>query len=134
MLSIMLAAFAALLIFAVVGPPGGGPLTGALPRADVSNGALAGALVGVLMLVMAGNTDLASYGVFATLVLQAGLAYLLPAALKYAASALAGAVVIVVVSLYSFASGLPYDAGALQTAATAIVTFVLTLALPAKQP
>ncbi len=105
-----------------------------LPRADVSNGALAGALVGLLMAVITGQTDLAIYGPLISVVVQFAISYYVSAEYKVAANGVGGAVVTIVIVLINVIQGGDLDEGALQTAASAVVTFILTLLIPPRQP
>ena len=104
-----------------------------LPRADVSNGALAGAMVTVLIGITQGQADLAVYGSAATVIVQFLVSYFLPQ-YKVAANGIAGAVVTVVIGVISLSQGLPLDEGAFQTAVTFLVTFILTAVIPPRQP
>lgn len=105
-----------------------------LPRADVSNAALAGALIGLLLLVLTGTPTVAAVASFATVILQFGFAWLLSAPYKLHANFLAGALVAVAVGVYSIRTGLPYNEAAFQQNLVALVTFLLNVFLPAKQP
>lgn len=104
-----------------------------MPRADVSTGALAGALVGLLMIFLTGSPSAAVVAPLLVVVLQFAVEYLVPTK-KAEAGAIAGAVVVVGVGIYSLVAGLPLDEAAFVSAGTYLVTMVLTFALPAAQP
>lgn len=107
--------------------------TSRLPRSDVSTGALAGALVGILMLVLNGGTTAAALAPLLTVCIHFGVEYAFPR-MKREAGAIAGALVVVGVGAYSLIVGLAFDGAAFNSAAVYLVTLVLTFALPAVQP
>lgn len=110
------------------------PATSNLPRADVSTGALAGALVGILMLVLNGGATVAALAPLLTIVAQVGIEYLWPTR-KVEAGALAGAIMVVGVHVYvRLTTGQIVDEATFNAAAVYIVTLILTAVLPPVQP
>lgn len=108
--------------------------TSNLPRTDVSTGALAGALVGILMLVINGGTTAAALAPLLTIAVHFGVEYAFPL-MKREAGAVAGALVVVGVGIYQLAmTATLLDEATFNAAAVYVVTLILTYALPPAQP
>jgi uncharacterized membrane protein (UPF0136 family) len=109
-----------------------------LPRADVSTGALGGAIAALLTaLIVAlnggGALDMAIVWASALIIVQFAIEYLVPSR-KLASGAIAGAIVTVAAGIYDLAAGGGLDAPTFTTAVAYLITTGLTALLPPRQP
>lgn len=107
-----------------------------LPRADIGTGALAGAITALIVALATGTATLAVISGAAVVIVQFLIGYLW-ASRKAEAGAIAGALVTVGVAVYTAAvlnQPAIFNDATVTAALTYLVTMVLSLALPPRQP